>query len=369
MVVWDLREERIVMARTIQDINVNKVGGLMGGTGTRLRPLVNITWCSKQNPEDTGLLIAGGAPTEFPSNGLTFLDLGITPNYTTSSWQALADHFGSPQRQHILPTPPDADVVDVCVIPRSSPHYSGAHDPVAIIALLSNGELLTLGFPSGQPLLPANLLHISLSFVHPFVNTINLSSVELSRWLSMREERQQQTPFLYGGAEATRPRKRHERRSILQTVHTDGTIRLWDAGHADEIDNEDVLQVDVAAALGQFGGVEVVASSLADEAGEFAVGTKSGEVAIFRWGKNDGRRQAFRSPQSSGGLVDISDRADRSLTEGFLPLTLYRANDGPVSALKMSNVGFLGIGFRGGKIVVIDMRVPLKILSAMCSIE
>jgi hypothetical protein len=53
--------------------------------------------------------------------GLTFLDLGPTPNYATSSWQILSDHFAGANRQRILPTPPKAEVVDFCLIPRTSP--------------------------------------------------------------------------------------------------------------------------------------------------------------------------------------------------------------------------------------------------------
>ena len=45
-----------------------------------------------------------------PDAGLTFLDLGPTPYYATSSWQILSAHFQG-KREHIMPTPPGAEIL------------------------------------------------------------------------------------------------------------------------------------------------------------------------------------------------------------------------------------------------------------------
>lgn len=358
LVIWDVKDGRAIMARTFQDINVNKPSAAMVTAFSPSRPIIKIAWCSKQNPEDTGILIAGGASAEMPGNGLSFLDFGLTPNYATSSWQQLADHFASPKRQQILPTPPHADVVDFCMIPQYSPHYGGAHDPIAIIALLSSGEILTLGFPSGRPISPINQLHLSLSFVHPFVNRYEITALERSRWISMKERRQSGPSLLRGGAEATHPLKRYESRTIIQTSHTDGTVRLWDVGHGDEIENGDMVQADIRLAVGHVEGTLVTACSVSGNTGELAVGTKAGEVIVYRWGRN---RSVGQRPGTAGndvaGFVDISDRVDPSLQEGLLPWTLFNPQEGPVTALRMSDIGFLGVGFGSGKLVIIDLRV------------
>lgn len=174
---------------------------------------------------------------EAPGIALTFLDLDVTPNYATSSWQVLADPFAHPKRQHILPTPPGVKMVRVCLLPRSSPHYAGSHDPIAILAALSSGEFLTLSFPSGQPL-PANELPISLSFVQPWVDRIDFAMVERSTWLHMKEKRRRGPSFLHSEAEVIHSHKRYERRIIVRTSHIDGTIRIWDAGLGDEIETK-----------------------------------------------------------------------------------------------------------------------------------
>ena len=368
LVFWDVREGRKIIARTIQATNVDQHGAPSGsivtasGTLAVKEPLFRVAWCSKENQDDTGIIIAGGIPTTSLEKGLTFLDFGPAPVYATSSWQALSQYFERPKRQHTLPTPPTAEVVDFCLIPRKSPHYAGSHDPIALIALLASGELVTLSFPSGHPITPTNQLHVSLTFVHPFVNLLSLAYIERSRWLGMIESRQRGPLILRGGAEAKYIVKRFAHRNILQAAHADGTVRAWDAGHGDEIENQNMLQVDVARAVGRTHGVDIVAMSMSGATGELAVGLRTGEVAIFRWARNPNAGKEV--PHGSGrsfGLEPIVDRAEPTVKEGLLPLTLLDQQQGPVTALRMSDVGFVGVGFEGGSVAVVDLRGPAVI--------
>lgn len=374
LVFWDPRDGRILEARTVQDSGIHLPGGGQGprggpaGTVSVKGPYVRIAWCCKENPEDTGLLIAGASPSTDQTRGLTFIDLGVTPNYQTSSWDVLIRHFQNPKRIQILPTPPNAEVVDFCLIPRTSPYYAGAHDPIAVITLLSSGEVVTTSFPSGHPITPTNLLHVSLSFVHPFATKVALACVDRTRWLGMREVRQQGPNFLIGGAEGTRPLKRFENRNVVQVAHADGTIRVWDAGHGDEIENSVVLQVDLARAVGRWDNVEVTQVSLSGAAAELSVGLRSGEVVVFRLGRN---QNAGRPPrpesgnEGAGRMTDISTRADPGLREGLLPVTMTNDQQGPVTALTQSDVGFVAVGYESGGITIIDMRGPAIIFSVL----
>lgn len=368
VVIWDPKDGRIVQARTLQDTNVNKPGpgsfspGAVDGTFALKSPIFKIAWCANTDPDDTAILIAGGQPSNISAKSLTLLELGRTPIYNTSSWQVLSDHFENPKRQRILPCPTGAEVVDLCLIPRSSPHYAGCHDPIAIIALLASGELITMSFPSGMPISPTNQLHLSMTFVHPYIHYANLAPVERTKWLGLTEKRQQGPQFLNGGAEAIYPMKRFENRNIVQTAHADGTVRLWDAGHADEIENHALLQVDVARAVGRPEDVEITKTSFAGAASEMSVGLKSGEVAVFRWHVNKHAGQEFppgeNQPQA---LTNITERAEAALKEGLLPFTLLSEGNGPVTALKHSDVGFIAAGFEGGSIAIIDLRGPAVI--------
>lgn len=372
IVIWDCKDGRIVMARTISDTHINMPGaanpipGSSAGTIALKEPIFRIAWCANQDPDDTAILIAGGAPTTLPTKGLTLFELGRTPNYATSSWDVLSGHFESPRRQRILPTPPNAEVIDFCLIPRTSPHFAGAHDPVVVLALLSSGEVISLSFPSGLPISPTNQLHVSMTFVHPFVKHANLAAVDRTRWLGMTETRSTGPAILKGGAEAAHPLRRYENRNIVQTAHADGTVRLWDAGHGDELENEKVLQVDVARAAGRLDGADITVTSLAGASGEFGVGLRSGEVAVFRWGTNRNAGHEPPPPEANKphALTNITKRVDPGLKEGLLPFTLLDMQNGPITALKLSDVGFVAAASEGGNIIVIDLRGPAIILSA-----
>lgn len=375
LVLWDAKDGRRLLARTINATNIDEAGTSLSGPrslGSSADPKQSITqiaWCVKEDTDDTGLLIAGGCSKSGHGNGLTFLELDKTPNYQTSSWQVLAKYFENVKRQITLTTPAGANVVDFCLIPRSSPYFAGAHDPIAILALLSSGELLTLSFPSGHFISPTNMLHPSLYFVHPFVNKLGVTQVDRAAWLGLKERRTQGPKFLLGGAEVKKHVKLFESRNIIYTAHADGIIRLWDAGDADEIENADAIQVDLGHAVGRDNDVEVTDVSVSWSTGELSVGLRSGELVIFRWGNNTsfGCEQPVGVNDGTGGLTSIVHRSDPSLRQGFLPLTLLDIQQGSVTALKHSQVGFVAAGFEGGSLAILDLRGPAMIYKTQFS--
>ncbi|KAL5606797.1 hypothetical protein BROUX41_003177 [Berkeleyomyces rouxiae] len=364
LVFWDPKDGRIIMARSLMDTDVNKPVA-NPQTAIPVEPFTKISWCCKQNSEDTGLLIAGGGPVGNPSMGLTFMDFGPTPIYATSSWQVLAEHFKA-KKQTNLPIPLGAVIADYVLIPRSTPHFAGAHDPIAVIALLTSGELVTMSFPSGYPITPTNKLHPSLSLVHPYATKFNVSTVGRVRWLGMTETRQSGEPILRGGAGMGKNRHVYHDRTILQIAHGDSTIRIWDSGHGDEIDNPAQLQVDMARSLNRYENVQVSAMDMASSTGEFAAGTAQGELVIFRWAenKNLGVEESMSSLQpASGSIVSIVPRSEPNLRVGLMPSSLYQMDQGRVMAVKVSDVGFVAVGSENGGFSIIDLRGPTVILS------
>lgn len=362
LVFWDPKTGKVVQARTIETPNVNQPGN-RGSSGTfAMRiPFLKIAWCAKQNPDDTGLLIAGGLPSNSSEKGPTFLDLGPTPIYTTSSWQVLAEHFEKPKGRTTLAIPPNTELVDFCLIPKTSPHFSGAHDPLALIGILNSGELTVMSFPSGYPISPTNQLHPSLSFIFPFITKTALAPVHRSRWLGMEEKRNCGPPLIKGGADGKKPSMRFEDRMIIQTAHADGVIRMWDVGHADDIENANMIQTDIARAVGRSKDVHISCMSLSGNTGEFAVGLESGELVMLRW-DNNSSKGGSRDPVESLGLLDISNRVEPDLRTGFLPIRML-AGRASVSVIQQSEIGFVVAGFKDGVLAVIDLRGPALIFN------
>ncbi|KUI56373.1 hypothetical protein VP1G_03757 [Cytospora mali] len=363
LVFWDAKDGRIITARSLYETKVDRATSSPPPPRV-IQPFTKITWCCKENPDDTALLIAGGQATDDPEKGLTFLELGQTPIYATSSWQLLEDHFKG-KRQQLLPSPPGTDVTDYCLFPRSSPHFAGAQDPIAILATLASGELITLSFPSGYPISPTNQLHPSLSLVHPFVTKVSISTLDRGRWLGMVEKRSKGEDLLKGGAEAPKPRRRYEGRNIIQVAHADSTVRIWDLGHADDMENVAQLQVDMARAVGRYEDINISAMHMAPHTGEFVAGTRNGEVVIYRWGGNSKAQEdePKKLDPNPGGLTDISSRAEPSLKEGLQPFILYEMMQGAITAVSISDVGFVAVGSEGGFFSIIDLRGPSVILT------
>lgn len=363
LVFWDPKEEKVVLARTLTQMNVDQPTS--SPHTTFVEPYTKIAWCCKQNCEDSGLLISGGQSPDVSPKSLTFIELGLTPVYATSSWQALANYCHG-KRQIDLQLPRGAQAIDFLLLPRSSPYFNGAQDPIAILTNISSGELITMSFPSGYPISPTNQLHPSTFFVQPFVTKVNVSSLERTRWLCMFEKRDQGEPLLKGGAEAPWPRKRFEERTIIQAAQADSTIRIWDSGHADEIENGQQIQVDVARALGRYEDIEITTMNMSSGTGEFVVGTRTGEVVVFRWGQNRfyGKDQQKQLDPNPMGLTDISSRSEPNLKEGLNPFVLYEMMQGPITASQVSNVGFVAIGSELGFLSILDLRGPAIIYQA-----
>lgn len=174
----------------------------------------------------------------------------------------------------------------------------------------------------------------------------------------MVESRQEGPRFLKGGAEGTKPLRRYESRNVVQTAHGDGTIRIFDVGHGDELENNTTLQVDICRALDRYEDVNITSMSMGIHTGEFGVGLATGEVVLYRWGSNKLFGQELGTDTVPGGITDISTRAESTLKKGLQPFVLYDMASGPIRALKLSEVGFVGVGSESGGFSLIDLRGP-----------
>ncbi|TGJ71006.1 hypothetical protein EYR41_003011 [Orbilia oligospora] len=382
---WSTTDGRLLTARTLQDFDVHLPAPIMAGFGggpalgaafTLREPFHKVAWCCSNNIDDTCLLVSGGNNVGMAAKGLTLIEFGVAPNNITSSWKQITEHLGNPKRQRFLPVPHNIDVVDFCMLPKTSPYHAGSHDPSAVMVLFTNGDIATLRYPDGEYLSPASMMHPSMAMVHPKPFSMEVTPISREKWLGMVAIRDKPADYFKGGADAKRMTRRYQDRSIACTIHKDATVRVWDLGHNDDIENPDALELDVGVVVGKPGSVKVSAVSASQATGEMAVGLESGEVVIYRWGRNKSYKGNLQSPTSPavgmtsspfGQLRDIASQADPTLKEGLLPLYLMDAGSGAVKTTAVSDVGFVAIGYDSGTLTVIDLRGPTVIYSIVIS--
>jgi syntaxin-binding protein 5 len=379
---WDAKNEAAPLhVRTIDETHVNIPRNTYASkadteTFTIREPVVQAAWCSATDPEDTSIVISGGQLSNLAQKGLTFLDFGLAP--TSLIGDALSTHFSQPRKQRILPT--FSNALSFTVIPRTSPFYNGTHEPLALLALLETGEIAAFSLPDCQILPVAQTLPPALSFVSPPITQFSIALIPQQKWASFigRNQARMNRNILLGGAPARRRLRRFDIRNVMLSAHADGVVRLWDASHG-EVEASEAFEIDVAAVVRSFAPnipVDVISLSMAGMTGELVVGTYGGEVAIWRQGKRN-RDDDFADDMGDMSLEFKKNKVLYStrhlhfdVNEGFLPLCMINPQRGAPSLVKMSEVGFIGIGYDTGHICVVDLRGPAVIfLEDMSNIQ
>ncbi|KAK9375049.1 lethal giant larvae like, C-terminal-domain-containing protein [Lipomyces chichibuensis] len=370
-VFWDANEGVLLQARTIEDTEVNiprrSYVNSSDIANIPREPIYRIAWCCTTNPEDTSLLIAGGEPGSLPLKGITYMDFGPTPVVRITSYQAQGDHYSQPRRQRIYPVPLGADPVDFIMIARTSPYYAGNHDPVALVAILSSGELYSIEYPSGGALPVASMFPPSLCWIQPRMTAFTVASVRREQWIGMMASKKKQPDMmLTGGAPARSRLRKFDTRNIVITGHSDGWVRLWDVSHG-ELEDSQILDLSIADALDRSVDVRVSAISFAGRMGEISVACETGELVYFKFGLNKPtspeelkmRLDALRIAEQDGRppmIQHISGRINPQTQEGFLPVFVLSPQRGPITAVKNSDIGFLAVGYQFGTLAVVELR-------------
>ena len=176
--------------------------------------------------------------------------------------------------------------------------------------------------------------------------------------------------ILVGGAPARRHLRRFDIRSVMLSTHADGVVRLWDASHG-EVETNEAFEIDVAGVVRGITPnvpVDIISLSMAGMTGELVVGTYAGDIAIWRHGKrnrDDDFSDEVGDLSLSGGrdqrVLKSTKHLHFGVNEGFLPLCLVNPQRGAPIIVKMSEVGFIAIGYDTGSICVVDLRGPAVI--------
>jgi syntaxin-binding protein 5 len=367
LVFWDATEGSLLQARTLIDTDVNiprrSTAGMDMPGGEGRNPITDVLWCCTTNPEETSVLVSGGDAFQGAVKGLTMLDFGNTPSVAITSYQLMGQHYGSPRKQKIFPLPEGVDASKILMLPLENPFYAGNFDPKYLLALLSSGELVTMGYPNGNIITDPTVVPPALGWITPFITSFAMSLVPRNQWVGMMASVHGSGGMFRGGAPARRHLRSFQSRTALCTGHRDGTVKLWDASHG-EIEDAKAMEVSMENALRQHSGIAVTRISFAGSVAELAVACENGEVALFSFGKRKGGvgiSSAMNSMSLDDAPIvvkDIRDRAPMNIKEGFMPQTMISTRAGPVTALTHSEIGFVAIGYANGEIAVIDRRGP-----------
>lgn len=374
LVFWDLNTGKLILARNLYDIRVNKEGTVLSVSSDNsdfpIAPIIDVKWMTGESSENTQLLIIGGDIGSEKPNSFTIIDLGGTPLYSVSSYEKMKNYYNIRNNQKIINLPPNKKFIQVLPIPRSSPFYQGNHNPGILLILYESGELDTMLYPTGKLTYKSSLLPQSLSWLRPFSNLSTGVSVPSRTWIGMMHSTYNKDSLLKGGeTRNTRTRQLDGFRTAIITAHENGSVRLWDGSHS-ELSETSVFDINLSHILNVGNEITCNHVSYAPYVSELGIAIKeTGDVVLFKFDTNKYFNQPLTADfvrfnlknHDSSLLIDVSSRSPKNIKDGFMPQTVIHANAGEVSCLKHSNIGFVIVGYSNGSMLVADKRGPAVI--------
>lgn len=373
LVFWDANSGQLLQARTLFETDIHiPQPGLEKPLTTDAPKITKVAWICQSNPEYTSLL----ASTESAHAGqsLTMIDLGGTPLYSITSYENMSRYYANTHEQRMFPLNNKAPIKDFFPLPRKSPYFAGCHDPAVILVLLADGEIETLLYPSGFYTYKAALFPQSIAWVRPSATKSVATAVPKKLWLGMMSSAKNNEYILKGGVPVKKNIRTNDIRSALATGHTNGSVRIWDASHG-ELSDSSVFEMNISHVLNRSTNLAVDNISFAPETLELTVSIEAGDVVLFKFEVNQfynpGQKKSdreldmnfrrFSLNDSKELLVDVRDRSPENIRQGFMPSTAIHANKGKTSAVKNSNIGFVGVAYQDGTLLVLDRRGPAVI--------
>ncbi|KAG0687127.1 hypothetical protein C6P40_002850 [Pichia californica] len=369
IVFWDAKTGEKILARTLFDVDVDEPTGKNQRIGKhRMTRIEKIKWLCEENPEKTSLLILGG--DGYSADGyhqLVRMDFGKMISYSLTSYAQMAKYYSQPREQRIFAIHSKANIVDFVPLGESSPYFDGCHDAKLIAVVMSDGALKFLHYPEGNMSMNAKYFPSTVSWLNPKITCSTSSYLDrriINSLIPIRKVNEPLDSILKGGIPC-RPKYKADAGSLIITGHENGFVRLWDASEG-ELDSTRVFEIDIAATIRKDDeSASVINVSFAPETLEVACSLANGDVLLFAYQMNKNYKStnlitnmASLSLENSGrALINIQDRAPTNIKKGFMPKMLIKSLDnGLVTAVTTSNLGFVAIGYESGRLLLIDRR-------------
>lgn len=372
IVFWDTQTGHRILARTLFDVDVDQPTGKQQKINkNRMTKIKTIKWLCEANPEKTSLLILGG--DGYTSDGyrqLIRMDFGKMISYSLTSYAQMAKYYAQPREQRIFAIHSSASIVDFIPLGEASPYFDGSHGAHLISVIMSDGAMKFMHYPEGKMSMKAKYFPSTVSWLNPKITCSSSSYLDrriLNSMTSVRRSDQLPDSILKGGIPC-RPKYKAEAGSLIITGHENGFIRLWDASEGD-LDSSHVFEIDISEILQKDDeSVSVKEISFAPETLEVACSLYDGNVLLFAYQTNPNYRPKADAKLSAAltnlsldnsgrALINIQDRAPANIKKGFMPKLLIKSLDnGQVTCVTTSNLGFVALGYESGRLLLIDRR-------------
>lgn len=311
-----------------------------------------MVWCSKDDPINTFLLVWGG-------HSARIIEFGTTPTVATSSYESMGNFYKNPNAQeHEIQL--KANIKLLQILPQSGqPHFLGAYNPSHAVILAEDNQLLTVALPNLYTLQQdATVLPPAMSWRASNITSLSTAAITRNQWIGMMAAAMPNTKVT-GGNSATQQIRKLQLATVMCVGFGNGIVKLFDGTRADSRDYRVVCISTVG--LDPEKPVDSISRvSVGTEVGELSIATSSGNIFLATFGKNK-RLQKPGPPAPTPDLQNVEHRVAAEFSQGYIPQWLFKGNS-PTSSLCNSNIGFVGVGFENGRLVVIDKRGPALIM-------
>lgn len=390
-VFWDANDGTLLEARSLTETGLHKPG-----EAVQIENAFDMKarWIAGQDPESTSLLIAGASLAS--PGSVDIFDFGYTLKYSLTSHEKQGAFYAKPQdgrrklqlkmRYPSSPERPPEGIRSIMAIPgQAQPYFNGCHNPSMFFFISTWGGLYLTDYRSSQP--PKLTLPPSLSMITPPVTYSDAQRVKKVEWFGLLSSRKTNGALLLnGGAAANKGYPKllgadENYHTIYVTGHKDGSVEFLDMTSGEFHDNEESVKLCLKDAL--YDGASsksyyISNVSCSFESRELLVGLGTGNVAICKFMKLNHSATAISMQSTSFELCpihhengeakirDISKRVTGDpMKLSFEPSFLLDiGTEDQITCLKISGAGFGAVGYKSGKLVVMDItRGPAIILN------
>lgn len=371
LVFWDAQTGQLIQARNSFETHVNIPQPGCEGSMPRVSTIYKAFWNCEADPEYTSLLLAYNSTMQGGTQSLVYMDFGVTPKYSITSYDQMSEIYANPKNQKLIPLEYEALITNILPLPRKSPYFNGCHDPGLFLITLENGQMETLLYPSGVFTQLGSLFPYPMSWMRSLITCSKGYRISYESANKLFNTTKNAITILHGGIPPKVIAYPCSIVSVLFTGNNNGVVRMSQIAKNGAGSNA-LSEINISTLLNKSTATKIVDISFAPETLELSVAVDTGDIILLRFQKNimasnstkelEIKLNRFSLNGMNDGLIDIQDRAPKNVGQGFMPVSILHVKKRrKVTALCNSNIGFMAAAYEDGTITVVDRRGPMII--------